>query len=88
MFRRFSTNKRSAKHDHEFVVHNVGADLQRRVCSICGQVSINASPPATIRPTASDPERVFRQPPLTVFLDETVAPVGLGWQFADRRTAR
>jgi hypothetical protein len=88
MFRRLATNKRSAKHDHEYVVHNVGADLQRQVCSICGQVSINASPPASVRPAVKEPERVFRQPSLMVVVDETVAPAGLSWQFADRRIAR
>ena len=89
MFRRFATKRRSAKHDHEFVVHNVGADLQRQVCSICGQVSIKASPPAGIRPTIADAEHVlFQHPPLTVIVDETVAPASLSWQYADRRTGR
>ena len=89
MFRRFATKRRSAKHDHEFVVHNVGADLQRQVCSICGQVSIKASPPAGIRPTIADAEPVLsQQPQLTVVVDETVAPAGLSWQLADRRTGR
>ena len=67
----------------------VGADLQRQVCSICGQVSIKASPPASIRPTIADAEPVLsQQPQLTVVVDETVAPAGLSWQLADRRTGR
>ena len=44
--------KRSASrtdHDHTFVTHNVGADLQRRVCDECGHLSINLTEPASIR---------------------------------------
>ena len=45
-------NKRSASqtdHEHEFATQNVGADLQRRVFSGCGYVSINLSEPTSIR---------------------------------------
>lgn len=89
MFRRSARKKRSAKHDHDYMIHNVGADLQRQVCSICRQVNIGASPPAGLRSTIADAEPVpFSQPSLTIIVDETVAPIGLSWQFADRRARR
>ncbi len=86
MFRLSTRKKRSAKHDHEYVIHNVGADLQRQVCRICGQVNISASRPVGLRSTSAEAEPVlFSQPSLTIIVDETVAPIGLSWQFADRR---
>jgi hypothetical protein len=89
VLRRSARKKRSAKHDHDYVIHNVGADLQRQVCSICGQVNISASPPAGVRSTRADAEPVlFNQPSLNIIVDETVAPIGLSWQFADRRSRR
>ncbi len=45
-------NKRSASqadHEHTFAAQNVGADLQRRVCSECGYVSIKLAEPSDIR---------------------------------------
>ena len=36
-------------HDHTFNFQSVGADLQRRVCSECGYVSISLTAPASIR---------------------------------------
>lgn len=36
-------------HDHTFVTHNVGADLQRQICGECGHVSINPTPPVSVR---------------------------------------
>ena len=87
MFGRSARKKRVANHDHAYEIHNVGADLQRQVCSICGQVSISASPPAGFRSARAGAEPV-PDPPLTVVVDETVAPVGLSWQFADRRSRR
>ena len=89
MFGRSARKKRVANHDHAYEIHNVGADLQRQVCSICGQVSISASPPASLRSAPADAEPVlFQQPSLTIVVEETVAPVGLSWQFADRRSRR
>jgi len=89
MFRRSARNRRSGKHDHAYVVHNVGADLQRQVCSICGQVSISASPPIGVRPTpaaAASPQ--VDDAPLTIVLDKVVQPAGLSWQFVDRKARR
>lgn len=87
MFRRSARRKRFAKHDHEYVINNVGADLQREVCSICGKICINASPPAALRAALAETEPV-PDPPLTVVLEEAGQPVGLSWQFADRRARR
>jgi hypothetical protein len=89
VFRRSARKKRVAKHDHEYVIHDVGADLQRQVCSICGQISISATSPASLRSAPADAEPVlFQQPSLTIVVDETDAPVGLSWQFAERRSRR
>lgn len=89
MFRRSARKKRAPKHDHDYVTHNVGADLQRQVCSICGQISISASPPAGLRATSNESGPQTAEPPLTVVIDEeSIEPVGLSWQFADRRSRR
>ena len=42
-------NGSRSNHDHTFVTHNVGADLQRRVCGECGQISIDLAEPSSIR---------------------------------------
>jgi hypothetical protein len=90
VFRSSARKKRSGKHDHEYMIHNVGADLQRQVCSICGQVSISASPPVGFRPRSAAAAGPLHStdPPLTIVIDEVVAPVGLSWEFADRRARR
>ncbi len=64
-------NKRSASqadHEHEFATQNVGADLQRRVCSACGYVSINLSEPTSIRSEVRvDKPGLFRGAPEFVY---------------------
>ena len=84
VFRRIARRKRFAKHDHQYVINNVGAGLQREVCRICGKIRIKASPPANLRATRAAAEPV-PCPSLTVVLEEAVEPVGLSRQFADRR---
>ncbi len=45
-------NKRTGSqtdHEHSFVTHNVGADLQRRVCAECSHVSVDLMEPASVR---------------------------------------
>ena len=36
-------------HEHTLATQNVGADLQRQICTECGHVSINPTPPSSIR---------------------------------------
>lgn len=89
MFGTRAKNNRPAKHTHEYRVHNVGADLQRQVCGSCGDVSINPLPPKSVRSSLVEAEPVlFSQPKLAVVLDEVADPVGLSWQFAERRSRR
>ncbi len=89
MFRRSAQKRRSTNHDHAYAVNNVGADLQRKVCTICGQVSIVALPPVDVRSTLADvTSSLFGESPLTIVIDEAVQPAGLSWQFADRQARR
>lgn len=89
MFRRSAQKRRSTKHEHAFVINNVGADLQRQVCTICGQVSIVALPPVDVRSTLADvTASLFSESPLTIVIDEAVQPAGLSRQLADRPARR
>lgn len=89
MFGTSPKNNRSAKHNHEFQAHTVGAGLQRQVCGTCGAVSINALPPTNLRPSLAEVKPgLFSQPKLTIVLDEVAAPVGLSWRFGERRARR
>jgi len=89
MFRLSARNSRSAKHTHEYRVHNVGADLQRQVCSSCGQVSISSAPRPSLRSIVTDANpRLSHNDDFTIVIDETAQPVGLSWRFGERRTRR
>jgi hypothetical protein len=82
-------SNRSAKHTHEYRVHNVGADLQRQVCGSCGEVSINPLAPTSVRRSSAELQPIlFGRPKLAVVLDEVAAPVGLSWRFGERRARR
>ena len=49
MFGRSRKAARPTSHIHEFSNHNVGADLQRQVCRVCGHITINPIPPTDLR---------------------------------------
>lgn len=84
MFKRSAQKNRAAKHTHEFSTCSIGADLQRQVCCICGQVSIASLPPTDLRPTTTNPANGW----LTVVIDEAEQPVGLSWRSGEQGARR
>ena len=89
MFKVGVRKNRSAKHTHEYRAHGAGADLQRRVCAGCRQVSIETLPPTSLRSTTADSDPgLFAKTKVTVVIDEVVEPVGLSWRFGERRARR
>lgn len=89
MFKRSNRDPRSAKHSHQFSVHNVGADLQRQVCGSCGRVSIKPLPPPDLRAEMLvAPNGLFNKSQMTVRLEAAIERVPTGPRFGERRTRR
>ncbi len=84
MRRRSTREARSAKHEHEFSVQNVGAALQRHVCGRCGHVSIDAIPPSDLRAEVLEVEAgLFKDSQASAHVDEEPV-IGLP-PFGERR---
>jgi len=89
MFGRNRREARPPKHIHEFTGQNVGADLRRQVCVVCGRISINALPPTNLRSEVLEIKSgLFGNHPLTVQLAEAMEPVLRRPGFGERRTQR
>jgi hypothetical protein len=90
-------NKRTGSqtdHEHSFVTHNVGADLQRRVCAECSHVSVDLMEPASVRSEVNGkkpglfggaPELVYELAEALALVPATVADRP---RFGERRTER
>ena len=88
MLRQNRREARSAKHIHEFTNHNVGADLQRRVCRVCGHISINPIPPTDLRSEMLEVKTgLFGGCPLALRLADAMEPV-LGQPRSGERRSR
>ena len=88
----FGRNRKAARptsHIHEFSNHNVGADLQRQVCRVCGHITINPIPPTDLRSEIHEAQTgLLGGSPLAVRLGEAMEPVLGQRQPGERRSRR
>ncbi len=79
----------SAKHIHEFANHHVGADLQRRVCRVCGHISINPISTTDLRSEMLEVKTgLFGGCRFTVSLTGAREPVLSQLRFGEPRSSR
>ncbi len=89
-------NKRTGSqtdHEHSFSTHNVGADLQRRVCGECGHVSVDLMEPASLRSEINGKPGLFGGAPEFVYelaeaLARIPATVADRPRFGERKSGR
>ena len=89
MLRRSTRNARPTKHTHDYLAHNVGADLQRQVCRSCGHISINPLQPLDLRAELLDVEvGLFRNSESTLEIADALEPVLSPFRFEERLARR
>lgn len=85
-----SNGGKKRSHEHDYQAQSIGADLQRRICAACGQVSIGVSDAGTSE--TGDPDRPGLFSTLTPALGpatlEDTGPLYQTPRFGERRHRR